>query len=288
MPSELKLDQKMISDYLDARTAAGLPAGTATNYRRKLMLLYELLPEDKTIRPGTLIEVAERLEAESYSGSMVNVFLAAADGLLAYCGKYELQARSRRKTAESVQPELTRAEYLRLLAAAKLLDKPKTYFLIKTFATLGVNTTELSLVTVEAVRDGYLRLGEGLVRIPDSFRKELLRYAKDEGLDAGPIFVTRSGKPVQRTYYNTIIAAVQKDARVAPEKCNPSCLRRLYQTTQAEMQARLQLLMEQEYERMLQQENYSTGWDSEAERVTRKAQPRGVWEQDRIATTQGG
>lgn len=288
MELELTLTQELIDEYLRARTADDLTALTAANYRHKLQQLYELLPEDKTIRPGTLLEVAERLEAEGYSTRTVNVFLSAADGLLAHCGMYALQSRTRRKTAESVQPELTRAEYLRLLAAAKLLDKPKAYFLIKTFATLGVNTTELSLVTVEAVRDGFLRLGEGLVRIPDSFRKELLRYAKDEGLDAGPIFVTRSGKPVQRTYYNTIIAAVQKDARVAPEKCNPSCLRRLYQTTQAEMRARLQLLMEQEYERMLQQENYSTGWDSEAERVTRKAQPRGAWEHGRISTTQGG
>lgn len=288
MEQELRLTQEQIDAYLNARTADGLPAGTATNYRRKLQLLYELLPEDKTIRPGTLLALANRLEAEGYSIRTVNVFLSVADGMLAYFEQYGLQAHDRREVEASVQPELTRAEYLRLLSAAKLQDKPKAYFLIKTFATLGVNTTELCLVTVEAVRDGYLRLGEGLVRIPDGFRSELQQFARREGIDTGPIFITRNGKPLQRTYCNTIIAAVQKDARVAPEKCNPSSLRRLYQKTQAELQARMQLLIEQEYERMLALEDYSTGWNSEPERTARKTQPRAAWERGRVTTTQGG
>ena len=288
MEQELRLTQEQIDAYLKARIADGLPADTATNYRRKLMLLYELLPEDKTIRPGTLLAAVQRLEAEGYSGSMVNVFLAAADGLLASCGCYELQSHVRRKTEESVQPELTRGEYLRLLSAAKLNDKPKAYYLIKCFATLGVSAQELQLVTVEALKEESLRTGGEMTRIPKSFAKELLQYAKTEGIASGPVFVTRNGKPLQRTYFNTIIGAVQKDARVAPEKCNPSCLRKLYLSTQAELQARLQLLMDQEYERLLQQENYSVGWDSEPERTSRRVQARAAWESSRVSTTQGG
>ena len=45
MEQELRLTQEQIDAYLNARTADGLPAGTATNYRRKLQLLYELLPD---------------------------------------------------------------------------------------------------------------------------------------------------------------------------------------------------------------------------------------------------
>ena len=60
------------------------------------------------------------------------------------------------------------------------------------------------------------------------------------------------------------IRALSQTARVAEEKCNPRCLRKLYQATQAEIDRSVRLLAEQAYERMLDTEQLAAGWTEEA------------------------
>ena len=56
------------------------------------------------------------------------------------------------------------------------------------------------------------------------------------------------------------VQALAKDARVAPEKCNPRCLRRLYQTTRDGIFQNISILLDQAYDRMLENEQLTAGW----------------------------
>jgi len=265
MEYELQVTREKLEQYLEARQQNGLSAISVPSYRRKLEQLYTLLPEDKTIRFGTIEALGDQMVQEGYSASTANMVLAVADGLVTYFDYPGLQSSGRREIAEVIQPELTRSEYLRLLAAAKKRESAKIYYLVKCFALLGVNVEELANVTVEAAEVGYYRSGKETSRIPDSLARELREYAKREGIVRGPILQGRDGGPIQRPSANKMLGYLAQEARVAPEKCNPRCLRKLYQNTQAELQSRLQFLMDQEYERMLTSENYLVGWDEEGE-----------------------
>ena len=57
------------------------------------------------------------------------------------------------------------------------------------------------------------------------------------------------------------IQSLSGAARVAPEKCNPRCLRKLYLVTQAEIDRGVRLLAEQAYDRLLDTEQLAVGWD---------------------------
>lgn len=57
------------------------------------------------------------------------------------------------------------------------------------------------------------------------------------------------------------IKRVSRDARVAEEKVNPRCLWKMYQSTQEGIQANVAILIEQAYERMLEQEQLIVGWE---------------------------
>ena len=83
--------------------------------------------------------------------SVLNTFLR-------YLGHRDWQVDEFVRVSGDVQPELTRAEYLRLLSAAKHIGKEKTYLLIKTMGGAGVRVQELSQVTVEAVHQGMVKL----------------------------------------------------------------------------------------------------------------------------------
>ena len=117
----------------------------------------------------------------------------------------------------------------------------------------------MPLVTAEAVRTGAI--SELDIRFPAFLRGELLDYCRRNGVEHGPVFVTRNGRPMYRTAVFDAIQRLSRDACVPEEKCNPRCLRKLYRSTQESIQASFALLMEQAHERLLETEQLTTGWE---------------------------
>lgn len=62
-------------------------------------------------------------------------------------------------------------------------------------------------------------------------------------------------------YVSTIIRQLCTAAKVPDEKGNPRCLKRLYQTTRADIEDNIALLVEQAHSRLLEQEQLEIGWD---------------------------
>ena len=147
---------------------------------------------------------------------------------------------------------------------ARILEKERTYLLVKIFALAGIRVGELPQVTVERVRAGRLPVRTGgerrYVPLPACLQGELLDYARRQGLTAGPVFCTRNGKGMSRTQVTEEIQTLCHDARVEEEKGTPRCLRKLYLATQAEVERGVRLLAEQSYERMLDTEQLAAGW----------------------------
>ena len=256
---ELQLTPELIESFLEARKASGFAPSSLASYERMLGRLYELLPGDKRLRVGMLPECAQTLKKRGYAPQTVNVFLAAAEGLMKYGGLHVPQME--RQTAEAAEtPEISRSEYIQLLRAAKQLDKPRAYYLIKCFAVLGINIRDVERVTVEAVEAGVFSGSEGIVRIPEELRKELRRYARAEGIVRGPLFRGRDGEPMQRTNVNKTIIAVGSRTKVPLEKCTPRALRKLHSSTQERLLDRIQVLLDREYEKLLAEEKLSAGW----------------------------
>ena len=73
-------------------------------------------------------------------------------------------------------------------------------------------------------------------------------------------FVTRTGRPCGRAGVSVSIRRLCRDAQVPPEKGNPRCLRKLYYTTRAEIEATVAQLVEQTHERLLEAEQAAVGW----------------------------
>ena len=267
-PAEgVRMTQEEIQKFLTAYEEMNRTKDTVQFYRRKLQRLYEDLPEDKTIRHGTLKNWQESLLESGYTPGSVNAFLSAANSYLDYIGHREYQLAGQLKEEKVPQPELSRAEYLHLLQTAKAMGKEKVYLLIKVFASTGLFAQELPEVTVEAVQEGKIICDQNkqkqIVAVPSCLRKELLDYAKKNGILSGPIFQTRDGRPMHRTYVSAVIRNLCEEAKVPGEKGNPKALRKLYLTTRAGIENNIALLVEQAMERMLEQEQLSVGWDEE-------------------------
>ena len=254
-----------IRDYLGELAARGRGGETVQMYRNRLLALYEFLPPDKRVDRAALEAWRNSLLERGYSPGTVNTHLSAANGLLDYLDRRDLQLTGRLSVHPEAQPELTRAEYLRMLSAARVLGRERAYLLVKVFALTGLRVGELPDLTAEAVAAGRVRHtsgGEtGQVLIPACLRRELADYLARQGIRAGPVFRSRTGRPLRRTQVTAEIQTLSWDARVDRRTGNPRCLRNLYQAAWHRIAQELRALAETSYERMLDAEQSAVGWE---------------------------
>ena len=260
------ITREQIENYIAHQREESRMPESVQKYARNLWALYSFLPEEKRIRPETLTQWRETLLGQGYAPRTVNCMVSVANSFLKWLGHRELQLMGQLEITND-QPELTRNEYLRLLSAARHLNKERTYLLVKVFTTVNITVLELPRLTVEAVRGDQVEFTANGVRylaaIPSCLRDELLDYARRFCIASGPIFVTRTGKPLGRTAVTASIQSLAQTARVAPEKCNPRCLHKLYQSTMDGIEAAVRVLAEQSHERLLEQEQLLVGWQEE-------------------------
>ena len=260
----MQITQESIEEYIAEMERRGRVQGTIDEYRRNLNLLYQFLPADKKLRRNSLEEWRRVMLQQGYTPRTINARVSAANSYLAFFGRRDLQQMHQLAIEDYLQPEMTRPEYLRLLQTARQQNKERLYLLIKLFGTTGLPVQALEKVTVAAVKSGRIVAGgkdkPQEIRLPRCLQRELLEYAADEGLDSGPLFVTRSGKPLSRTNVADSIRHLCRDARVPEEKGNPRCLRRLYEDTRRDLLKNITALLDQTYEHLIENEQATIGW----------------------------
>lgn len=251
-----------LNDFCDFLLAQGRRSETVSAYRRKLRTLYTFLPEDKALTEQSVQRYIAWLREKYESPQTINTYISSMNSFLQHYGCRGLCAPHVARTPES-PPELSREEYHRLLQVAKLYEDERLYLLVKSFATIGVTVQDLPKLTVQAAREGCLRDGasEGTLLIPDCLRQELLEYSARRHIKEGAIFLDGSGLPLQRAIINRAMKRLCADARVAEEKVNPRCLRKLCLATKEAIYSELLLLADRGYERFLEQEQPVYGWE---------------------------
>lgn len=132
----------------------------------------------------------------------------------------------------SAKGELTEGEYKRLVKAAFNNKNERLALIIQTICSTGIRVSELKFITVESVITGRAEVScKGKYRvifIPDKLRKILINYIKSENIASGTVFVTRGGKPVDRSNIWRDMKKLCEIAHVAAEKVFPHNLRHLF------------------------------------------------------------
>lgn len=242
-------------------------AETRRSYGRSLNELKAFLGKKSIPGIRTLEKWCASLRTVGYSERSINLRISAANNYFRWCGRTDLLMHHRRTETIPPSPELTRSEYLRLLKTARTLGKQRLYLLIKLFATTDLPLQCLEQVTTETIcrGDAEIPLHGSVVSFecPDGLREELLAYASERQIEEGPIFVTRSGQPLNRSNLCREMQELCRKAGIEEQKGNPRSLRNLYQATQKELRADVEKMVHQAYKRLLQQEQTSVGWREE-------------------------
>ena len=173
--------------------------------------------------------------AKSYAASSANSMLAAVNSFLQFMGWYDCRVKRLRVQSKaycSEDEELTRAEYIKLVNTAKQDGNERLALLIQTICSTGIRVSELQHITVESLKEGEATvLCKGKVRtvfIVPELRRKLKCYTAKNKISFGPVFITRSGRPVDRSNIWREMKGLCKSAGVSPRKVFPHNLRHLF------------------------------------------------------------
>ncbi len=185
-----------------------------------------------------VIAYKNRLIAENYAVRSINSMLASLNSLFSFLGWSECKVKSIKLQRQIYCPEekeLTKAEYMRLVHTAKQKGNERLNLILQTICGTGIRVSELQFITVEAVRQGEATVSlKGKTRsvfIVKELQKKLSRYAAEQGIKSGMLFVTRTGKPMSRTNIWREMKNLCLAAEVNPSKVFPHNLRHLFART---------------------------------------------------------
>ena len=231
-----KLQETMIPPYETALREAEKSAATMEKY---LHHVRQFVAHDagRRIDKALVLEYKTRL-GKLYAPSSANAALAAVNGFLRFWGFESCCVKPfkvQKQVYCSEEKELTREEYVRLIKAAKEKSSERLALLLETICATGIRVSELPYITVEAVARGeavvHCKGKTRTVFLPAALQKKLRRYMQRQKIQSGPVFITRTGKPMNRSNIWREMKALCERANVAPSKVFPHSLRHLFART---------------------------------------------------------
>lgn len=190
---------------------------------------------DTEITKEMVIAYESKLLAKRYAVRSVNSMLASLNSLFTFLGWSDCKVKSMKLQRQIYCPEekeLTKAEYLRLVNTAKRKGKERLNLILQTICGTGIRVSELEYITVEAAKSGKAVVAlKGKTRsvfLVKELQKKLLRYATEQNISSGTIFITRNGKPLSRTNIWREMKGLCQEAGVNPQKVFPHNLRHLF------------------------------------------------------------
>lgn len=206
---------------------------TIEKYRRYLQLFQAFVGEKEVTKEQVLIWKNEI--KESYSAVTVNVILAALNGFFRYYGWNDCISRPmkvKRNFFCPEQKELSREEYMRLTETAYGRHKERLAYLLQTICSTGIRVSELKYITVEGLHKQCVEVeGKGKTRtifLTEDLCRMLKGYADKKQIKSGMIFITRTGKPLDRSNIWRELKGLGAKADVPENKIYPHNFRHLF------------------------------------------------------------
>lgn len=231
-----KITEKSIQEFREHLIDDEKSKATVEKYVRDIRVFSYWLGSGE-LNKAKVLEYKDRLIG-NYAPASVNSILSSLNSFFEYSQQFALKVKTlkiQRRIFARKEKELTKGEYERLLTAANSRGNRKLYLLMQTICSVGIRVSELSYITVSAVNSGQATINmKGKMRVimlPYELCKMLKKFALEQKITSGSIFVTKTGRPLDRTNIWRLMKSLCESARVAREKVFPHNLRHLFART---------------------------------------------------------
>lgn len=175
---------------------------------------------------------------ENFELSSSNSMIAGVNCFFRLLGRGDLKIKSFKVQQGVFRPdkiELTRDDYYRLLDRAQMEGNERLYLIMQTLASTGIRISELPFITVESVEHSRARVSlKGKTRtvlLPATLCYRLSKYVASRNITEGSVFVTNTGKPLDRSNILHEMKRLSARAGIDPRKVFPHNFRHLFAVT---------------------------------------------------------
>jgi len=225
-----KEEIKMYVVYLQEQERAN---NTIKKYTHDLLVLWAYLA-DRPLSKTILVSWKQHL-SEMYAPASVNSMLAAVNNFLNYKGWGVLKInplKIQKILFCDEKRELTQKEYYRLVKTAQQEGNERLSLVLQTICATGIRVSELQFITAEAIHIGRVEVNNKrkrrIIFLPKKLCLLLERYLRKDRRNSGTIFVTKKGKPLDRSNIWREMKHLCERAKVEPGKVFPHNLRHLF------------------------------------------------------------
>ena len=231
-----KITNELIQKFKEYLIDEEKSAATLDKYIRDITV-FMVWSNSQELCKSFVLEYKQEI-IEKYAPASVNSILSSLNSFFAYNEWYDLKVKAlkiQRQIFASKDKELTKAEYERLLVAARQKKNQRLYYLMQTICSTGIRVSELKAITVSAVKCGQATINcKGKMRIvilPKQLCKMLKEYIKENNIKSGSVFVSKNGKPLDRSNIWSDMKKLCESAGVSKDKVFPHNLRHLFART---------------------------------------------------------
>ncbi|MBQ7793042.1 MAG: tyrosine-type recombinase/integrase [Clostridia bacterium] len=231
-----QISKELMQNFKDYLHDEEKSAATLDKYIRDVGTFAQWCGETELTK-GLVLEYKQKL-IERYAPASVNSIISSLNSFFGFNRWYDLkvkQLKIQKQIFADKEKELTKGEYERLLAAAKAQNNERLYCLMQTIGSTGIRISELKFVTAEAVNSGQATINcKGKLRrvfLPKQLCKMLKVYIKERKIKSGSVFVSKNGKPLDRSNIWSVMKKLCDAAGVSRDKVFPHNLRHLFART---------------------------------------------------------
>ena len=234
MKKKMQLTQREFDQFEDYLRHDEREESTIEAYLRSLTRFSEWA-DGRTITKELAMEWKAALAEAGYRPISVNAMLAAVNKFFICMGREDCKVKYlklQRQMFRKSEKDLSKEEYQRLVQAAHEKGDLRMELILETICATGIRVGELKYITVEAIRAGVAEIAlKGKIRtilLPRRLCRKLQKYAKQQKIASGKIFLTQDGLPVSRQSIWTRMKALCEAAGVERSKVFPHNLRSLF------------------------------------------------------------
>ena len=234
MKKKLQLTEREFDQFEDYLRHDEREESTIEAYLRSLTRFAEWA-DGRAVTKELAMEWKTALSESGYRPISVNAMLAAVNKFFTCMGREDCKVKYlklQRQMFRKSEKDLSKEEYQRLVQAAHEKGDLRMELILETICATGIRVGELKYITVEAVRAGVAEIAlKGKIRtilLPHRLCRKLQKYAKQQKIALGKIFLTQDGLPVSRQSIWTRMKALCEAAGVERSKAFPHNLRSLF------------------------------------------------------------
>ena len=231
-----KITNELIKKFKNYLINEEKSQATVEKYIRDITTFAKWL-NGRSIDKSVVIEYKQTI-VEAYAPTSANSMLSSINSFFAYMEWYDCKVKTfkvQKQIIANQDKELTKDEYEKLFRAAQQNKNEKLYLLMQTICGTGIRVSELRYISIEAISKGQAIINsKGKMRVvilPNKLCAALKKYAKKQGIAGGSIFVSKNGKPLDRSNIWKMMKNLCESAGVSKDKVFPHNFRHLFART---------------------------------------------------------